>query len=514
MLFNSFTFLFLFLPFSIVVYFFVGSFRADWARFGLALLSFAFYAYWDYRYLPLLIGSILTNYYLGLHISFCLLKYRQYAAKIWLVLGLIFNLLLLTFFKYGNLFISSLQQLAGTDVAFSNILLPIGISFFTFTQIAFLVDAHSGRVKECRFWDYALFVSYFPHQIAGPILHHAEMMSQFRNQIAIRFNSNQLAVGMSILTLGLAKKILVADYIADLANPIFNLAEHGTEFTFIEAWGGSLAYTLQLYFDFSAYCDMAVGISYIFGIRLPINFNSPYKAISIVDFWRRWHMTLSRFLRDYLYFPLGGNKRGNLRRYINLMITMMLGGFWHGASWTFLVWGGLHGCYLVINHIWSAIAAGFVVKYSEHLIYRGFCWVLTFGVVLIAWVFFRAESFRGAFNMLAVMSGIHGIAIPPSLYRIISFHGIFIEDTSWLGLMSLKELLVLNLALIWVTYMPNTQEVFVLEKPVLDDIARSSSWSGKLIWTPSYATAFILALTFGVALSRLGNDTQFLYFNF
>jgi D-alanyl-lipoteichoic acid acyltransferase DltB (MBOAT superfamily) len=255
------------------------------------------------------------------------------------------NLILLGYFKYANFFADNLNHFAGTALPIGQVILPLGISFFTFTQIAFLVDTYQGKVKEFNFVHYTLFVTYFPHLIAGPVLHHKEMMPQFAKRNVCHLNWDNVAVGLSIFVLGLAKKVLIADSLAEFATPIFSAVAAGGQPMLFEAWIGALAYTLQLYFDFSAYSDMAIGISLMFNVRLPMNFNSPYKATSIIDFWRRWHMTLSRFLRDYLYIPLGGSRNGKAQRYLNLMITMLLGGLWHGAGWTFVIWGGLHGFY-------------------------------------------------------------------------------------------------------------------------------------------------------------------------
>ncbi len=262
------------------------------------------------------------------------------------------NLAALAYFKYADFFLRTAVNLTGADIPLLGVVLPLGISFFTFTQIAYLVDVHAGKVIERNPIHYGLFVTYFPHLIAGPVLHHAEMMPQFRLAEIYRPYLRNFAIGLTFLCLGLAKKVLVADSVAPLANAVFGLGPE-VELAASAAWLGVIAYTLQIYFDFSGYSDMAVGLSLLFGVRLPYNFNSPYQAWNITEFWRRWHMTLSRFLRDYLYVPLGGNRLGRTRRYVNLMVTMLLGGLWHGASWTFVVWGGLHGAYLVVNHAWQ-----------------------------------------------------------------------------------------------------------------------------------------------------------------
>ena len=366
MLFNSFAFLFAYLPIVLAGYFLLDRLAptagtsANWRRLApaawLAGASLFFYAWWDVRYLPLLLASICVNYGAGRLIG----ASAGAARKRVLVAALALNLGLLAYYKYANFFIDSVNAIAVTAGAGAvslpwhglDIILPIGISFFTFTQIAFLVDCYRGEVREYRFIHYVLFVSYFPHLIAGPVLHHRDMMPQFADPANAHPRAANFAIGLSIFTIGLAKKVLIADNLSPLAIPVFAA---GAEPTLIEAWIGVLAYTFQLYFDFSGYSDMAIGLSRLFGVKLPLNFNSPYKAANIADFWRRWHMTLSRFLRDYLYIPLGGSRRGEAMRYRNLMLTMLLGGLWHGAGWTFVIWGGLHGLYLVLQQAWQRV---------------------------------------------------------------------------------------------------------------------------------------------------------------
>ncbi len=303
MLFNSFAFLFVYLPVVVAGYFAIGRANRTAAAAWLAIASFVFYGWWDWRYLPLLLASIGVNYLVGRQMAGAAGR----ARKTWLVSAIVADLALLGYFKYANFFVSSAATLTGADWHIAAIALPIGISFFTFTQIAFLVDTYQGKVKEFRLIHYALFVTYFPHLVAGPVLHHKEMMPQFADPANYSPRAANFAIGLSIFTVGLAKKVLIADHIATLADPVF---APGANPAFIEAWMGALAYSLQLYFDFSGYSDMAIGLARMFNIRFPANFHSPYKAVNIADFWRRWHMTLSRFLRDYLYIALGGNRAG------------------------------------------------------------------------------------------------------------------------------------------------------------------------------------------------------------
>jgi alginate O-acetyltransferase complex protein AlgI len=405
MLFNSYAFILGFLPLALALFFVLGRLNRVWAAAWLALASIAFYGYWSPKYIALLLGSVVFNFLCGRAIA---KRAGSAGARRLLIVSVAVNLALLGFYKYADFFASSANEIANTHLPLLHIALPIGISFFTFTQIAFLADASKGIVTEYRFVHYLLFVSYFPHLIAGPILHHAEMMPQFAAAAPYRFAARSFGIGLTVFAIGLAKKVLIADPFGDVASPIFAAAHSGVSIRLVAAWVGVLAYTCQLYFDFSGYSDMAIGISKLFGIDLPINFASPYKSTSIIQFWQRWHMTLSRFLRDYLYFPLGGNRKGKLRRYMNLMTTMLLGGLWHGANYTFLIWGGLHGCYLMINHAWRAV---FLRRPHPTVLGTLVSGTVTFLAVAAAWIFFRAEDIPSAFNLLKGITGFNGIAV-------------------------------------------------------------------------------------------------------
>jgi D-alanyl-lipoteichoic acid acyltransferase DltB (MBOAT superfamily) len=480
MLFNSASFVFLYLPIVLAGTFLLARHRPGWAIGWLALASFAFYAVWDWRFLPLLLGSILGNYLIGLRILGA-----SRGAKAWLVAGIAANLILLGIFKYAGFFATTGATLLGTAKPDLGIVLPLGISFYTFTQIAFLVDATRGQVKSRRADSYALFVSYFPHLIAGPILHHGEMIPQFERKDAFRFDWENIAVGLTIFAIGLFKKVVLADSLAPLANPIFDAAAGGSAVSTGSAWLAALAYTLQLYFDFSGYSDMAIGASRMIGVRLPLNFNSPYKATSAIDFWRRWHMTLSRFLRDYLYFPLGGNRRGPARRYVNLMLVMLLGGLWHGAGWTFVIWGGLHGLYLVINHLWrGAVGVDRMPRIAGQAI--------TFLAVLFAWVMFRSANVDAAFSLWASMLGQGAPATA-------------IDAAASAGV-------ILLLAIAW--FWPNTQEILARFAPALEtEEIKPAAWT----WRPSLATAIAVAAIAAPALYFIlftDRVSDFLYFQF
>lgn len=397
--FNSIMFMFVFMPVVLSTFWLVRRHSVVASSAWLTVASLTFY--WLGGLLGLnvnvllLLASITFNFLVG----FAIFRLPTRSKPI-LVFGIVVDLLVLAYFKYVGFFLDEIFGPSGIaktiDVPQSVVDLPIGISFYTFTQVAYLVDTYRRKAKEQHPLNYTLFVAWFPHLIAGPILHHKEMMPQF-GDTSERKKLDLLAVGITVFAMGLVKKVLLADPIALRASPVFAAFDAGHSLTMSEAWVGALAYTLQIYFDFSGYCDMAVGISFMFGVRLPINFYSPYKATSIIDFWRRWHMTLSRFLRDYLYIPLGGNRKGPVRRWLNLMLTMVLGGLWHGAGWTFLIWGGLHGAYLAINHAYRSGGGKMPLPIA---------WAATFLAVVVGWVFFRAETLDGAVGMLHSMAGL------------------------------------------------------------------------------------------------------------
>lgn len=402
MLFTTVPFALLFLPLTLLGFF-------AWARVShaaaaawLLVASLFFYGFWMPEFTLLLVGSIACNFALGLR----LVRQPLGQRGRWLTAGVVFNLGLLGYFKYANFFVSSLNSATGWQLPGAEVVLPIGISFYTFTQIAFLVDVSRGKVQEVNPVHYGLFVTYFPHLIAGPVLHHGQMMPQFAQDATYRPQPRRLAVGLAIFALGLIKKVVLADGIAPYADAVFTPADAGLLPSTPEAWLAAVAYTLQLYFDFSGYSDMAIGLSLLFNVRLPFNFDSPYQARSISDFWRRWHISLSTFLRDYLYIALGGNRHGAVRRYANLAITMVLGGLWHGASWTFVVWGALHGLYLMVNHGFrAALGEARCAWLATQRWFSASSWALTLVAVVVAWVFFRATSFEGAGRMLTAMAG-------------------------------------------------------------------------------------------------------------
>ena len=372
------------------------------AKAFLVFSSLFFYAWWNILYLPILLSSVLFNYIIGKTLIQKEFK-KSFSKKSILIFGIVANLSLLGYFKYMDFFISNFNIISGNSFNLLHLALPLALSFVTFQQIAFLVDSYKGYTKENDFINYALFITFFPQLIAGPIVHHKEMMPQFASRFNYIKNYKNIAMGLFIFSIGLFKKVVIADTFAVFATAGFDTA---TTLTLIEAWATSLSYTFQLYFDFSGYTDMAIGLALLFNIRLPINFNSPYKALSIQDFWRRWHITLSRFLRDYVYIPLGGNQKGSFRTYSNLIATFLIGGLWHGAGWTFIFWGALHGIALAIHRVWQSL--GF--KMNTIL-----AWFITFNFVNIAWVFFRAKDWDSAIKVLKAMFDFSPENLKPSI---------------------------------------------------------------------------------------------------
>jgi len=453
------------------------------------------------------------------------------------VIGIAGNLGLIGYFKYANFFVNELNSTLGMDFHLQTIILPLAISFFTFQQVAYLVDVYKGKAHEYSFLHYCLFVTFFPQLIAGPIVHHKEMLPQFAKDKVFRLSHEHLAVGITIFTIGLFKKVLLADGVAVYATPVFNAAEAGVALTFFEAWGGALAYTFQLYFDFSGYSDMAIGLARMFGIRLPLNFHSPYKAYNIIEFWRRWHMTLSRFFRDYLYIPLGGNQKGTPRSFLNLMITMVLGGLWHGAGWTFVLWGALHGFYLIVNHAWHALRHSWGHDLKRTTWFgRGIARIITFAIIVVAWVLFRAETLPGAVNVLSAMGGGNGISLSSTLEGKLGileswillmggrFDGMFhngVFGRPFLGIMmtagdQLIGMAMIAFLLVLAWYAPNTQQIMIRYNPAFEIYhGEIKEWHGQwLQWKPNRVFGVLLGIAFLYTALLLTRVSEFLYFQF
>jgi D-alanyl-lipoteichoic acid acyltransferase DltB (MBOAT superfamily) len=484
MLFPTYEFIFLFLPVTLLLYLCQKKFSGRFTVQVLLFASVVFYLLPNWTDGYIIIGSIIVNFLLSKKIQ----QTQGYLSKTYLIIGISFNLCIISYFKYLFFFSEVLSGVIGYESSIEKLILPVGISFYTFQQIAYLVDCYKYRDTQYNFQEYALFVTFFPQLIAGPIVHHKEIMPQISKLHSTSFDINKFQIGVMIFIIGLSKKLVLADNLALLANPVFRLIDKSQSVDIASAWMGSLAYTFQLYFDFSAYSDMAIGLGLMFGLSLPINFNSPYKSVSITEFWRRWHITLSSFLRDYLYIPLGGNRNGKFKRYQNLMLTMLLGGLWHGAGWNFIIWGGLHGLYLVINQVFSNFCTRLKLQIPSVI---GIA--ITMLAVIIAWVFFRAQTTQGAFNLLSTMFGLIDSG----------------EPVAWVPV----NYILLVVASLIAFLAPNTAQIFSYQ-----GCKSGSSWSkqvaSKLGGNKSKFMAIYLGLILCLSLLFIPQPTVFLYFNF
>lgn len=501
MLFNSFQFILLFLPVVLGGTYVINRYFSHRAAIGWLLLSsLFFYGFGEPRFIVLIMLSMIVNYVMGVGI-------QKTRIRSLLVIGVGINLLALGYFKYINFFLNDISAIFSWKMPILQIVLPIGISFYTFTQIAYLVDCYRGNVMgKYNFTDYCLFVTFFPHLIAGPIVHHKDLIPQFQNKNSFVFHPENLGEGFTMFCIGLFKKTIIADGIGQYANVVYDYVGAGGQVSFIPAWMGALAYALQIYFDFSGYSDMAIGLARLLGIRLPVNFNSPYKATNIIEFWRRWNMTLSAFLKEYLYFSLGGNRKGPFRRYFNLLLTMILGGLWHGASWTFVFWGALHGFYLCVNHAWRALKFKFINPLMAKTI--------TFISVIVAWVFFRAENFSDAAAILKGMLGLNGFALPASYAAWIpSWIPIKYNDYMTYLFKGAHEALFIVLLLVIVTTFPNSQQFISQKFYGISSNGRELSMtlapnSVKFYWAVLICLVFVVCLLFSIS------PNAFIYFRF
>ena len=521
MLFNSYEFIFLFLPLALGGFFLfcwvgIRSLVTGWLLF----VSLIFYGYWNAKLLLLLLVSIAVNWLVSqvmARLRTKLLDGRSMtnAIRVLLFLGIAFNLSLIGYFKYINFFIDTINGLGTSLGKINDIILPLGISFYTFEQISYLVGVALGKGRHYNLPRFMLFVTFFPHLIAGPILSAHELIPQFRS-LNYRFDARNLALGFTVFSIGLFKKTVIADSISGYATPIFEMADNGQVISFLLAWQAAIAYTLQLYFDFSGYSDMAIGLAKLFNIKLPMNFFSPYKAISIGDFWQRWHISLSRFLRDYLYIPLGGSRQGEVRRYLNLIMTMLLGGFWHGANWTFLLWGCLHGTYLCIDHGWQQFLRQRGWKAPSSRLSQFAARALTFLAVVISWVLFRAETLDGAGNILRGMAGLEGLILPETYVTkvgLLSRFGVEFGKVDNFG--GINGSVVILGVLTAVFLLPNIYE-FMKGEPVVLDVyhhleGKSRPWWG---WKPTTFYAVLATILFFVGVGFSSEHSEFLYFQF
>ena len=495
MLFSSYEFIFLFLPAAFFGYFYLNKKRLTTAaKAWLVLTSLFFYSWWNIVYLPLILVSMLFNYAVGSSLSNKNNNDKSLSRKVILSVGIVSNISLLGYFKYADFFISNLNVISSSQIELLNLALPLAISFFTFQQIAYLVDSYRLETQEYDLLNYSVFVTFFPQLIAGPIVHHKEMMPQFSNKRAKLINYRNILMGLFIFSIGLFKKVVIADALARWASIGF---DNAVVLNFFEAWAVSLSYTFQLYFDFSGYADMAIGLALLFNIKLPINFNSPYKATNIQDFWRRWHMTLSRFLRDYVYIPLGGNRYGEFRTYFNLLATFIIGGIWHGAGWTFVFWGFLHGCAIVIQRVWGLLN----IK-----VWGWVSWFITFNFLNMTWVFFRANEWSDAIKVLKGMFDYQSIIIPEvnMLSQIIpeKYLGTFTELSPNLKADESIVYWVLSSAVIALFFKNSIQ---LIKFPVLLEAKNVSTFN--LLF---YAALLLI----GLAAISLQGYTEFIYFNF
>ncbi len=521
MLFNTDVFIFLFLPATLVGFFLLGRLGNERASLlWLVSASLFYYGWWNPVYLLLVGGSMAVNFTLGQYIAGAREERSESKARRILIFGIVFNLGLLGYFKYANFFLDSMSFISGVNLSVGEILLPVGISFFTFQQIAYLVDTTKGDIGRYDFVEYSLFVLFFPQLIAGPIVHHREMLPQFATAHTYRPDLRNLSIGGSIFAIGLFKKVVLADNLALVATPVFVTAEGGGTLDFFTAWTGTFCYGLQLYFDFSGYSDMAIGAARMFGIKLPLNFNSPYQATGIVDFWRRWHLTLSRFLRDYLYIPLGGSRKGKGRRYINLMATMVLGGLWHGAGWGFLLWGFLHGLFLMVNHFWR----GLLGAPSMNPIAIATSRLFTIFVVMLAWVPFRAQSIEGAFAVYRGMLNFPGTwaEYVGDLRPVLEFFGMqFAGPAVSQANLEAVAWFVFWIAILW--FVPNTQQLMARVAPAYNFDEEVSIKQGlpplqrgpiELFWRPTWRWGVVIGVALVIALLNLNRVSEFLYYQF
>lgn len=489
MLFNSFEFIFLFLPISILVYFFLLKKRLTIAaKSWLLFASLFFYSWWNIKYLPLIMGSILFNYTIGgLLAEYDATAKRTVSKKAIFITGILANIALLCWFKYMDFFVSTSNDLLGTQLPLLKIILPLGISFFTITQIAFLVDAYEGLVEERNLLNYSLFVTFFPHLLAGPILHHKEMMPQFERMRNKVVNWKNLYLGLMLFFIGLFKKVIIADTFSAWATAGFETTH---PLTLFPAWLASLSYTFQLYFDFSGYSDMAVGIGWMFNISLPVNFNSPYKATGMIDFWKRWHITLTNFITTYLYTPIlrSFGRITFANSLVAVFLAMLISGFWHGAGWTFIIWGAMHGAGLVVNHIW---------KKKKLWMPTVLAWLITFNFINISFVFFRSKTVDGAFRILEGMLGMNGVMLHNSLAKISVLHEFGFTFGKWLeGIKGNdKTWIMCVIALLVVVLCKNSMQLLERVRP---------NWG----WF-----FFLLFISFW-ALLDMNKVSEFLYFQF
>ena len=540
MLFNSYVFIFGFLPVVLAGFYVLGARRRDWALLWLTVASVVFYAWWRPMNVALIAPSIAINYGLSRALQH-FGEERPAAAKAVLAVGIAFNICFLGYFKYFGFFETIANDVFDTHFVLTQLVLPLGISFITFQKIAFLVDVHAGRITRFTFRDYALFVLFFPQLVAGPIVHYREMMPQF-NAADCRFKAEDLAVGISLFFFGLAKKLVLADPLSRIVAPLFAAAARGEPPSLTDGWIAALGFTLQIYFDFSGYSDMALGLARFFGIKLPVNFNSPLKATSIIDFWLRWHVSLTRFLTAYLYNPMTlsltrrrvaagkpifGGRNTTLSSFVILLalpttITMLVSGIWHGAGYTYIVWGAIHGMLLSINHGWRLLRPRFwpnTKNYIRLMTPIGF--VLTFGSVVLAMAMFRSPTVDGSLAIWKGMLGFNGVSLPGALLVRLGSVGDLLTSlgvqSSWASGSAFMDAVVRMTVLLAIAlWLPNTLELLASFEPAIGVRPKKqpSRMVRLLAWTPSRRWAVGLAIIACGGILSLGELSEFLYWQF
>jgi alginate O-acetyltransferase complex protein AlgI len=543
MLFNSYEFIFAFLPVTAICFYILGIFSTRLALHWLIAASLFFYAWWRPLNVLIIAPSILINFVLARTLQRLGQneKWRRASSAI-LLIGIIFNVVFLGYFKYKNFFAGAINDAFGTNFILTQVILPLGISFITFQKIAFLIDVHAGRIESFTLRDYCLFVLFFPQLIAGPIVHYREVMPQFR-QATCRFDRENVSIGLTLFFLGLFKKAVLADGIAPLVNLIYEHAASGAGISLFPAWAAAVGFTLQIYFDFSGYSDMALGAARLFGIRLPANFDSPLRATSIVDFWLRWHITLTRFLTAYIYNPLVlsltrrrlakgkkavGGRNWTIGGFVYLLmfptvLTMFISGLWHGAGYLFVLWGLLHGIYLTINHGWRVMKPKLVGTWVAPMgLSRLAAFLLTFVSVAIAMVLFRSPTMSSAINVLKGLIGLNGIALPATLYAQLSplsglLRRVGVVSEGWLSGQDFIMMSIWIASLMFIALLcPNTFQILSKYQPALGikPNTTKSPVTQIVAWNASLAWAIVTVAIVVIAILHLAGPSEFLYWQF
>ena len=541
MLFNSYEFIFAFLPVTVAGFYLLGSRSRMLSLHWLILASLFFYAWWRPLNVLIIAPSILVNFALARGLQRLTRdEKRRGAALAVLIAGIAFNVAFLGYFKYTYFLGTAINDVFGANLGLARIVLPLGISFITFQKIAFLIDVHSRRIQTFAARDYCLFVLFFPQLIAGPIVHYREMMPQFQ-QVSGRLNRDDVAVGLTLFLFGLFKKAVIADGISPSIALIYDQAASGTGVSFLFAWIAGVGFLLQLYFDFSGYTDMALGAARLFGIRLPPNFNSPLRAPSIIDFWLRWHMTLTRFLTAYIYNPLVlaltrrrlakglkgfGGRDTTLGAFALLLafptlLTMFVSGLWHGAGYLFVLWGLLHGVYLTVNHAWRLFAPRLWPDRAAYArIVKPAGIVVTFVCVAVSMVLFRSATVAAAVNILKGMAGLNGLALPVAVYeRVGSLAGLLerigVMHQAWGGQEFLKMAVAIPILIVVVMACPNTLQMLARYEPAIGVKQPAETFVGRALeWKPSLAWAVGISGVAVIAVLLLGGESEFLYWQF